>query len=154
VRRSRPPHRLPPIVEAALCEIFGSAVCRVRLVPHSWYARLHGRAAATTRRNVIYLRGSLAQFAADPALMLHEYFHVIRQWRPRRLTLVRYLVECLRHGYWNNCFECEARDFTNAHLQRVMALLQQKEASPTQAAVRRVVSFRNMKESYGSRRSA
>ncbi len=116
-RRSAAP-RLPPHVEDALCGIFGSGVRRVRLVPHSWYARLHGGADATTRRNVIYLRGSIAAFAADPALMLHEYFHVIHQWHSRRLTVPRYLMEWLKRGYWNNRFEREARDFTQAHLQR------------------------------------
>lgn len=128
--------RLPPQVAAALGEIFGSAALQVRLVPNSWYVRLHGRSAATTRRNVIYLRGTLAQFVADPALMLHEYFHVIRQWRPRRLTKRRYLMECLRHGYWNNRFECEARDFTHAHLPRLMVLLQKKgnESGPQASA--------------------
>jgi hypothetical protein len=119
--------RLPEPVEIALCEIFGSAVKRVRLVPNSWYARLHGGADATTRRNVIYLRGSLAEFAADPALMLHEYFHVIHQWRSRRLTIFRYLMEWLRHGYWNNRFEREARDFTSSHLLRMMVILQKGE---------------------------
>lgn len=107
--------------------------------------------AATTRPNVIFLRGSLAQFAADPALVLHEYFHVIRQWRPRRLTRGGYLLECLRHGYRNNRFECEARDFTAAHLPRMMALLRRR-AEPLEgpAADSRPASA----ESYGSRRSA
>ena len=68
--RSSAAARLPPPVEDALCEIFGSGVRRVRLVPHSWYVRLHAGADATTRRNVIYLRGSIAAFAADPALVV------------------------------------------------------------------------------------
>lgn len=145
------PRQLPPHVEEALCEILGSAVPQVRLVPHSWYARLHVRMAATTRPNVIFLRGSVAQFAADPSLVLHEYFHVIRQWRPRRLTRGGYLLECLRHGYRNNRFECEARDFTAAHLPRMMALLRRRAASQEQLAddVREAGA-----ESYGSRRSA
>ena len=125
--RSKSAQRLPPEVEDALCEIFGSAVRRVRLVPHSWFARLHAGADATTRRNVIYLRRSIAAFAADPALMLHEYFHVIHQWRSHRLTLRRYVMEWLKHGYWNNRFEREARDFTSAHLLRVMVILQKGE---------------------------
>ena len=115
--------QLPQAVEAALCEIFGGQARKVRLVPHSWFARLHGRAAATTRRNVIYLRGSLQGFLADPELMLHEYFHVLHQWRTRRLTIPRYVLEWLRRGYWNNRFEREARDFTAAHLHRMHALM-------------------------------
>ena len=81
--------QLPGHVEAALCEIFGDEVREVRLVPHSWFARMHGRADATTRRNVIYLRGSLHGFMVDPELMLHEYFHVLHHWRTRRLTVSR-----------------------------------------------------------------
>lgn len=115
--------RLPAPVEAALCEIFGDRAREVRLVPHSWFARLHGRADATTRRDVIYLRHSLENFLADPELMLHEYFHVLHQWRTRRLTVVRYVLEWLKRGYWNNRFEREARDFTAAHLHRMHALL-------------------------------
>lgn len=145
------PHRLPPPIEEALCSILGSAVPQVRLVPNSWYARLHGRMAATTRRNVIFLRGSLEQFAADPALVLHEYFHVIRQWRPRRLTRRRYLLEFFRHGYHNNRFECEARDFTAAHLPRMMALLRRRGALQEGMAGNRRPEAR---EGYGSRLSA
>ncbi len=50
-------------------------------------------------------------FARNSAVVLHEYFHVIKQWSPRRLTRWRYVVEWLRRGYVNNRFEIEARDF-------------------------------------------
>ena len=115
--------QLPAPVETALCEIFGAAAREVRVVPNSWFARLHGRADATTRRNVIYLRGSLQAFLENPELMLHEYFHVLHQWRPRRLTVTRYLLEWAQHGYWNNRFEREARHFTATHLRRMHALM-------------------------------
>ncbi len=111
-----------------MCEIFGQAACEVRVVPNSLYARLHGRADATTRRNVIYLRGPLQSFLADPELMLHEYFHVLHQWRSGRLTLLRYVLEWLRRGYWNNRFEREARAFTATHLHRMHALLAPRSA--------------------------
>ena len=52
------------------------------VVEHSIYARLHYRIKATTRRRRIYLVGSARAFFADPALMLHEYCHVMRQWEP------------------------------------------------------------------------
>lgn len=146
---------LPPHVETALCEIFGSSVKRVRLVPNSWYARLHGRAAATTRRNVIYLRGSLASFAADPALVLHEYFHVIHQWRSRRLTIRRYLLEWLKHGYWNNRFEREARDFTSAQHSRLVAMLEVKaKTAPLAVAVERQTDTHPRRTLQSSKRSA
>lgn len=106
---------IPPNVAAALHEIFGEPVEHVRVIEHSFYARLHMGARATTRRGRILLRGSARDFWSDPELVLHEYFHVIRQWQPRQLTIWRYLTECARNGYWNNCFEIEARAFAARH---------------------------------------
>jgi hypothetical protein len=114
---------LPAAVAAALAEIFGESVEHVRVIPYSRYARLHGRALATTRRNRIYLRGDAAAFFADPWLLLHEYWHVIGQWQRGTLTVPRYLAECLRRGYWNNRFEVEARAFADAHTAALRAAL-------------------------------
>ncbi|TLZ33064.1 MAG: DUF4157 domain-containing protein [Gammaproteobacteria bacterium] len=93
---------VPPEVRSALERLLGTGVAEVRVIEHSWFVRLHGRAVATTRRGRIYLRGSGADFFANPWLMLHEYCHVIRQWQPGSLTAARYLIECLRRGYWDN----------------------------------------------------
>ena len=71
----------------ALEEILATPVDHVRVIEHSWFARLHGRAVATTRRGRIYLRGSAADFFGNPALLLHEYCHVIHQWQPGTLTV-------------------------------------------------------------------
>jgi hypothetical protein len=90
----------------------------------SLYARLHCGARATTRRNRILLRDPAQGFWSDPELVLHEYFHVIRQWQPRRLTIWRYLLECVSHGYWNNHFEIEARAFAALHCERFVRLLE------------------------------
>lgn len=114
---------LPQGVGAALGALLGAQVHRVRVIENSLFARLHGRAVATTRRGSIYLRRCAAEFFEDPWLMLHEYWHVIGQWEPRRLTIRRYLAECVRHGYWNNPFEVEARAFADAHVHRFRALL-------------------------------
>jgi hypothetical protein len=35
----------------------------------------------------------------------------------------RYLLECVRRGYWNNRFEVEAREFADAHAAALHALL-------------------------------
>lgn len=113
----------PPSVRSALHALFGAGVDDVRVVEHSLFARLHGRAVATTRRRAIYLRGSAADFFGNPALVLHEYCHVLLQWEPRRLTTWAYVVECLRRGYWRNRFEVDARHFASRHLQRYHALL-------------------------------
>ncbi len=111
---------LPATVCLALAYVFDVPVRTieaVRIVPHSRFARLHGRrVAATTRRGTIFLAGSLQRFAADPELVLHEYFHVLAQWNRGRMTALGYLVELMRHGYFANRFEVEARAFTNRHV--------------------------------------
>ena len=118
-RTSRVP---PPQLRAALQEIFGERIDHVRVIEHSLYARLHFGARATTRRNRIMLRDSAAAFWRDPDLVLHEYFHVLRQWQPRRLTVWRYLVESLQRGYWLNRFEIEAREFAASQTPRLQQL--------------------------------
>ena len=126
--------RLPAVLEAALTEIFGAAVGAVRLVPNSLYARLHFKSVATTRRNTIYLRGDLAGFAADRKLLLHEYFHVIHQWHPKRLSVWKYLWESARRGYWQNRYEIEARDFAVRNLNRLGTLIAKGQGYETRSA--------------------
>jgi hypothetical protein len=109
---------VPESVGIALAAFFGDDVARVKVIEHSLFARLHLNAIATTRRRRIYLRGSAEDFFNDPALMIHEYFHVMQQWEPRLLTSWRYVLESLRRGYWSNRFEIEARQFTADNLQR------------------------------------
>lgn len=113
----------PDSVRAALREIFGADAESVRIIERSAYARLHRGARATTRRNRILLRDSAEHFWCDPELILHEYFHVLHQWRPGRLTIVRYILEWLRRGYWRNRFETEARAFAAEHRDRLQQLL-------------------------------
>jgi hypothetical protein len=125
---------LPAAVAAALEAIFGESVAHVRVIEHSRYVRLHGRALATTRRGRIYLRGEAAAFFADPWLLLHEYWHVIGQWQRGTLTVPRYLAECLRRGYWNNRFEVEARAFADTHAAALRATLARGAAGAAAAA--------------------
>lgn len=108
---------------AALSQLLGRDAAVVRLVEHSWRVRWHPRMHATTRRNCIYLRGTVEAFAADPALVLHEYFHVLEQWQPRRLTRWRYLSELFRRGYRDNRFEVQARGYVDRNLGRFCRLL-------------------------------
>ncbi len=104
-------YMLPPPVTAALEHVFAESVGGVIVIEHSRYARLHRGMCATTRPNRIFLAISGAAFVADPELLLHEYFHVLRQWRTARLTRWRYVVESARRGYWDNRYELEAREF-------------------------------------------
>ena len=118
---------VPDGIRSALMELIGAraseTIDRIRVLEHSTFARLHGRARATTRRRCILLPGSGADFFSDPALMLHEYCHVLLQWESGTLTVPRYLRECLRRGYWNNNYEVEARAFAHRHLAQFHALL-------------------------------
>lgn len=112
---------LPSSLLAALEAVLGESVSRVRIVEHSLYVRLHPRAVATTRRRRIYLRGSAQEFFEDHWLILHEYCHVLKQWETGELTAVRYCLECLRRGYWNNRFEVAARDFADRYVHALRA---------------------------------
>jgi len=118
--------QLPAAVAAALAVILGEPVEHVRIIEQSWLVRLHGRANATTRPRCIYLRGSAEAFFANPGLMLHEYYHVLKQWEPRTLTRTRYLLESVRRGYWRNRFEVEARAFADAHAPSLHTLLSER----------------------------
>jgi hypothetical protein len=119
---------VPHSVRSALKEIVGepaaAAIDDVRVVERSLFARLHGRATATTRRRRVYLRGEAAEFFSDPRLLLHEYCHVLMQWESGALTTPRYLWECVRHGYWDNRYEVEARTFARRHQRQLRALLE------------------------------
>jgi hypothetical protein len=117
------PYRLPMPVAAVLRRIFSESVEDVLVIEHSGYARLHRGMAATTRPNRILLAISGAAFVANPELMLHEYFHVLRQWRTGRLTRWRYLVESAQRGHWDNRFEREAREFAAAAVPRYRRML-------------------------------
>jgi len=117
--------RPPQDVEAALTSLFGQPVGHVQVIQYSIYVRWHLRAIATTRPNRIYLRGSGKEFFADGPLLLHEYFHVLRQWATGDLTIPRYLMESFRRGYWDNRYEIEAREFTEREIFRYRALLAQ-----------------------------
>ena len=123
---------MPVELRRALNAVFGDAVDDVELREHSWFAKLHGHATATTRRNTIYLRGSAADFFARPELMLHEYFHVLRQWNRGRMNVLDYLLEWGRRGYWNNRYERQARRFARMRLEAFHAALTQGDGA-TQA---------------------
>jgi hypothetical protein len=120
--RSRP-FELPARVRAALERVFGERVDHVLIVEHSRYARLHLGMRATTRPNRILLTTSGDEFVRHPDLVLHEYFHVLRQWQPRRLSRAAYVLESARRGYRENRFEVEANAFVAANVERFRRLL-------------------------------
>src|SRR5262245_35407292 len=107
---------LPESVRIALATFFGDDIARVEVIETSFFSRLHWNALATTRRRGLDLRGNAEECVNDLVLVMHEYFHVMKQWEPRLLTSRRYVLEWLRHGYWSNRFEVEARQFTAKNL--------------------------------------
>jgi hypothetical protein len=116
----------PAAMREALVELFGEEVDDVELRERSAYARLHVGARATTRRNRILLAGSAAEFFADPELVLHEYFHVMRQWNRGRMSVMSYVAEWLRRGYLNNRYERQARRFARLRRPALEALLRDR----------------------------
>ena len=115
--------RPPAQVASALKQIFGESIEHIQVFETSAYARWHAGARATTRRDRIFLSCPAAQFWSDPELVLHEYFHVLRQWQTQRLTKLTYAAELLRNGYWLNRFEIEARHFAAEHREILRQLL-------------------------------
>ena len=106
---------IPDHLGESLAQIFAvscETIARIKVIEHSRFARLHGpHVAATTRKNAIYLSGPGDAFVGDAEFVLHEYFHVVRQWNCGTLTVWRYLRESARRGYAANRFEVEARAF-------------------------------------------
>jgi hypothetical protein len=115
--------QLPARVRRALERVFGEPVDHVQIVEHSRYARMHVGMRATTRPNRILLTMSGEEFVRHPDLVLHEFFHVLRQWQPRRLTRTAYVLESARRGYRSNRFEVEANAFVADNLDRFRHLL-------------------------------
>jgi hypothetical protein len=86
---------------------------------------LFGRRYVIPRPNRTLLANGGAGFVANPELLLHEYFHVIRQWRPGHLTRWRYLAESARRGYQANRYEQDAREFAATARERLEQYLQE-----------------------------
>lgn len=101
--RMDPPAGIP---EAALPE--GVTLRRGGWIPRlgGILARMNGPAAAVTLGRTIVV-GPRARLTPD--LLAHELVHV-RQWRDDALFPLRYSLATLRHGYWNNPYEVEARE--------------------------------------------
>jgi hypothetical protein len=125
---------LPEPLRRTLRDTFGEIVDEVEIIERSWFAWAHVRAIATTRRRRIYLRHDANRFFADPELVLHEYFHVVRQWETRDLSVWRYVREWLRHGYFRNRYEVEARSFASVQRGRFCQLLANYESGREDAA--------------------
>lgn len=85
----------------------GVVLRRGRLIPRigGLLGRMHGSAAAVTLRRTIVVDPGVP---LTPSLLAHELEHV-RQWREDALFPLRYTLATVRHGYWSNPYEVEAR---------------------------------------------
>ncbi|HIE1097609.1 MULTISPECIES: hypothetical protein [Stenotrophomonas] len=84
----------------------------------------------TTRRNSIRLPPTLPvdEFFADRGLVLHEYYHVLRQWNTGQLSRGAYAAEFMRNGSADgNRFEDAANAFSKSHAQALNDCLQKKK---------------------------
>jgi RHS repeat-associated protein len=70
---------------------------------------------ATTRKNEITIFVPCDVFFNDPDTYLEEYYHVLEQWNTGRLSRLKYAWEYARHGYENNKYENEAKDWVKRH---------------------------------------
>ena len=113
-----PNYKMPAYVINALEELFSESVSTIKVVERSWYAALHGKILATTRKELILLNMDGDAFSQLPELVLHEYYHVIKQWRHGELTTLKYIIESAKNGYINNKYEVA----TNQYVQKNIAV--------------------------------
>jgi hypothetical protein len=114
-------------VRQGLEEIFGEGTTEgIEIIYRPWYVRLHGiERGSTTRPERIYTNIPPDEFFANESHLLHEHFHVIRQWRPGRMNRFNYLWEGLKEGR-NNVWEREANDFARENELRLREFLRRK----------------------------
>lgn len=129
--------RLPDDWALTLGTLFGSRAVGVEVRERVWWLKPMPWVAAITGPSRIWLRGRAEDFFADPEFVLHEYCHVINQWDTRQLSILRYLKEWWRVGYWRNIYEVEARSFAAREVGRCRVLLAEarsRGAAGTRAA--------------------
>lgn len=84
----------------------------------------------TARRNSIRLPPALSadEFFADHGLVLHEYFHVLRQWNTGELSRRAYAAEFMRNGSAEgNRFEDAANSFAESNADTLKECLKKAE---------------------------
>ena len=93
----------------------------VHIKENSWRAKvackvMKSNGVAIVFGKTIHLYGiTEAEFLSSKTLVKHELKHV-EQYQHNGYFgfLIKYLWECMRHGYYNNRFEIEARQAENA----------------------------------------
>jgi hypothetical protein len=97
-------------------KIFGEGIGHVEVFANSEFVKSHGpRIIATTRPGKIWAL-SCDGFWADPRLVLHEYYHVLRQWA-KGMTIPGHLLN-------HRDREDEAENFATEHKRELEECLQ------------------------------
>lgn len=109
-----------------LSQIFGEPVSgvdvRIKTVVNNRFV--------TTRRNSIRLPPilSVEEFFANHNLVLHEYYHVLRQWNTGDLSRRAYVAEFMRNGSAEgNRFEDAAIAFAKINAETLTKCLEHSE---------------------------
>lgn len=104
--------RVAPPAEVASHAPGGVTFREGRLVPAigGVLGKMKGPAAAVTLGRTIVVHPGVR---LSRRLLIHELTHV-RQWEEDPLFPLRYALESLRRGYWNNRYELEAREAERA----------------------------------------
>src|SRR5690606_24977769 len=109
-----------------LSQIFGQSVTGVNIRNKT----VVNNDFVTTRRNSIRLPPTLSvdEFFADHSLVLHEYYHVLRQWNTGQLSRRAYVAEFMRNGSADgNRFEDAADSFAKSHSDALKECLNKAE---------------------------
>ena len=118
-----PVYKMPDYMIISLEDLFCESVGHIQIIEHSRYAALHGRILATTRKELILLNMGGDAFSRLPELVLHEYYHVVKQWRNGELTTLKYIIESAKNGYINNKYEVATNRFVQQNIARFKDLL-------------------------------
>jgi hypothetical protein len=103
-------YTIPDDVRRALEVLHGDrSTIGIRVIYRPWYVRLHmavkgGRFGSTTRPETIFTNLPEDTFFRADAHVIHEFYHVIEQWRRQNMTRIGYLLTCRRR-------EREAEEF-------------------------------------------
>jgi hypothetical protein len=113
---------LPPALLARHPELADAQVRRGGVIPivGGWPLGLRSVAAVTLWRTIFLARN----VAPDPELLLHELRHV-HQFGASATFPFSYVWECLRHGYRQNRYEIDARNWARERVRQMPP-----EASP------------------------
>ena len=96
-------------------------VIKYRIKEKSWLAGLAakklgaGHVAMVIGRTIHLHNVSKDEFKSVPRWLRHEQCH-LRQFKEHGFFtfLGKYLIESLKHGYYNNKYEVEAREYENS----------------------------------------